>query len=412
MLAEAQAVSAELQKTTVEAKASERSSTDLFQKGSVWKGSRKFPIGGPPVPLELRVTSREGEQFQGRIETQYGNAWDLEGTIRGDKVEWKVTKVVAGKGNGESHTGVLAGNVLTVEFVASKAAADGNRTGTGRLVLNTYGEAVSRDDAQPIAPVESAQSQKMSNVADFDQFLALYERAWKEEQNRLVNAIENRKTLIRKSKLDGDERRRRLDVIEKDLQALNESQTLPSSDDLLDAVVDLIERYHKVVRNLESTREFWSNRAVRLNDKDAIAKLDALEQRLDKIIGGREKFETDSRWSGKRQTETTALQMILTVTNRTGTSFVGRLRQTMGGPGDIMQVEGKLDRNKITFQTAQMLRGKNRKLSFTGYLLSGRIITSVGGINLQGKPANGWMTLWREGEQPKSEGRRRKESSR
>ena len=408
MFSEAEAINSELQKLSAGSKPPEKKPGDLLQKGSVWKGSRKFPHPGPPVPWELHVTSREGQQFTGHIETRYENAWDIAGTVQGDKVEWKVTKVAAGKGAGEPHTGTLAGNVLTVEFVAAKAAADGNRTGTGRLVLNTFGEASSPGTATSSPPPETAQSQKMPDVADFEKFLAQYDRAWDKAQQRLVQAIDNRKTEIIKSKLDGDERRRRVDVIDKDLQALKESERLPNSDDLLDAVVELIEGYQKRIEHLETMRAHWSDRAVKLKDDGAIAKLNAIEKRLDKIIGGRGQFATGSAWSGKRQTSKAALHMNLTVTNRTGTSFVGSLRQSAGGPGNLMKVEGNLDRNKVSFQITEMLRGKNRHLGFKGYLLSDRIITSVEGIQVDGKPATGWMSLWSDGGDNAQVGRRGK----
>ncbi len=73
-----------------------------------------------------------------------------------------------------------------------------------------------------------------------------------------------------------------------------------------------------------------------------------------------------------------------------------------------MKVEGTLDRNKVSFQTTGMLRGKNRKLGFKGYLLSDRIVTSVEGIQVNGKPAMGWMSLWRDSAGKRQAGRRGK----
>jgi hypothetical protein len=369
---------------------------DLLQKGSVWKGSRKFPRGGPPVPLELHITSRVGEQFTGRIHTRYGNKWDIEGTVQDGKVEWHVAKVRAGRARGESHTGVLAGNALTVEFQAARAGADGNRKGTGKLVISTYGEEPSRDEASTPAPVETDHSQKMPDVAGFNDFLDQYDRAWEKARRRLEQAVKNRHSAIRKSDLDGDEKLRRLNVIDQDLQAFKKSETLPNSDDLLDVVVQFIEGYQKSIKNLESTRAYWSDKAVRLRDDAAIQKLNALERRLDKIIGGREQFATGSKWSGRRQTGARALQMVLTVTNRTGASFVGRLRQTMGGPGAMMDIDGQLDGNRIAFRSTQMIRGGNRQLAFDGYLLSDRIIARVDGVAVDGNRATGWMSLWRD----------------
>jgi hypothetical protein len=229
--------------------------------------------------------------------------------------------------------------------------------------------------------------------------------------------MENQKKAIRSSDLDGDEKRQHIDAIDRDLNAFTKDGTLPRSDDVLAAVVPFLASYQKVIENLEAMRRHWSDRAVRLNDRAAIVKLDALEQRLNKIIGGREMFTTGSTWSGTfakhglgprgRKIENLSFEMILKVTNCTGMVFDGELRQAAArAQHSRMAVEGKLDRNRITFGTTHMILGKHRAFTFDGYLLSDRIITNVEGTDVNGHPAIGWMSLWRDGAGPGQRSRR------
>jgi hypothetical protein len=61
-------------------------------------------------------------------------------------------------------------------------------------------------------------------------------------------------------------------------------------------------------------------------------------------------------------------------------------RGLLGFERGRMKNIGKLDRNKISFQTRQMLPGANHRLAFNRYLLSDRIISSVDGITFKSNP--------------------------
>jgi hypothetical protein len=393
-IAEATAVDAEL-KQLVSGRPARNSqtkeATDLLQKGTVWTGYQRYAVGNM-VKYELRVESREGDKFTGAVKRNSNNfEWDAAGTVKDGKIEWKATKKRAG-GSLAPINGFLKGDQIRFSFRGPK----GN-PGSGVLDLVEKTRMVTENltdvDVRPSA--RTPQSEKMPDVAEFEAFLARYDRAWDSARQRLIQAIKNRKLDLEHSSLDGDEKIRRSAVIDKDLAAFSESNVLPNCDDLLDLVVNFLEYYQKNIEPLETTRARWSDKAARLNDETAIAKLKELERQLDTIIGGREQFVAGSKWSGKRQTPAGALQINLTVTDRAGVSFAGELRQSAGGRGVRMKVEGALDRNKISFHTTDMLRGANRTLGFNGYLLSDRIITSVEGITLKGKPASGWISLWR-----------------
>jgi hypothetical protein len=69
---------------------------DALQPGSVWAGTFQFrhPFDGEG-PVELRVTSREGDRFEGDYTTEAGRyAWRVAGTARGGQVQWKFTEVI------------------------------------------------------------------------------------------------------------------------------------------------------------------------------------------------------------------------------------------------------------------------------------------------------------------------------
>jgi len=408
MLSEAEAIDDELKELTAKHQATTDKSdpsADLLQKGTLWKGSKTYP-NGKKADYELQIESRQGTKFTaiGRGNPKY-SVWDIAGTLDDGKIEWSVTKVRSGVG-APPHKGVLAGDIIRFEFMPPSG-----KTATGELKL------VSKADAPPTASNisgeppsdESPQAQKMPNVADFEKFLAMYDRAWDTAQKRLAQAMENEKKAIRSSDWDADEIRQHIDAIDRDLADLKAKETLPRSDYSLAAVVPILADYQKTIENLESTRKHWAKRAVQLNDRGAIAKLDALEQRLNGIIGGREQFTTGSSWSGTfakhglgrkgKKVENVSFKLNLTVTNCTGAAFDGELRQgTGGGQHSKMAVEGKLDRNQIAFGTTQMILGKKRNYAFRGYLLSDRIIAEVNGFDVNGHPAVGWMSLWRSGD--------------
>jgi hypothetical protein len=92
--------------------------SDLVKVGTVWRGDKRYSKGGPAGlhPFELRVTERNGDGFKGII-LEDAMSHDVEGTVSGDKVEWKIKRVRAGVYPGQPQSGTLEGDQMKLHFV-------------------------------------------------------------------------------------------------------------------------------------------------------------------------------------------------------------------------------------------------------------------------------------------------------
>jgi hypothetical protein len=159
--------------------------------------------------------------------------------------------------------------------------------------------------------------------------------------------------------------------------------------------VACVDDYQRVSDQIEGVREHWADRAIRIDDPAAMAKLAAIEKRLNAILVGRDRFTTGSVWAGQLHSDNGAFQLTLTVEDCTGNDFRGELAQRGNiGRQSLMAVVGSFEGNRIAFHTTQMNRGKNRAFEFRGYLLSDRIVTDFQGISVIGNPVSGWVSLW------------------
>mgnify|MGYP000995964807 CR=1 FL=1 len=104
-----------------------------FDVGSVWRGeSRVGPTDGKKTTqqIELSITRRDGETFEGRILYNGRNPAQIEGTITGDKVEWQIRV----KGTlGLPHLGQVKGQRMEVAY---SGPGSGDTTVEGTMVLN------------------------------------------------------------------------------------------------------------------------------------------------------------------------------------------------------------------------------------------------------------------------------------
>jgi hypothetical protein len=243
----------------------------------------------------------------------------------------------------------------------------------------------------------SAQAPNKSSSADqIDAFVAAQEKAMEAAKNRLLAKIDAQDRAVHRSRIEPDEMRRIVSAIADDRQALVDEGRLPTNDELLGATIDFVKECDRISDRVEKFRKQLTARAMRANDPVAMANLSALERRLNAFAVGRDQFTTGSTWAGRRVDPNGAVQLRLKVKDFTGDDFRGELAQTGNfGRADLMEIRGKLRGNRIAFETTGMIRGRNRKLAFQGYLLSNRIVTNITGTSVDGKRVAGWVSLSR-----------------
>ena len=110
---------------------------DPLQKGTVWKGFRMFTRNGPPgeIDFELHVTERVGSKFKGITVSSGENEHEIEGTIRGSKLEWKIVRVRKGTVAGQSHIGENKKGTMDIAF--DGPGAQKPVAGVGKLQLQS-----------------------------------------------------------------------------------------------------------------------------------------------------------------------------------------------------------------------------------------------------------------------------------
>ena len=98
---------------------------DLLPVDSVWVGECSFTPDDPKSwdPALLWVTRREGTSFQGQAETRDGDyAWNVEGTLEGDRIQWKYVAIIREKmptnsvKNGANAKGSCDGKTIEVKY--------------------------------------------------------------------------------------------------------------------------------------------------------------------------------------------------------------------------------------------------------------------------------------------------------
>lgn len=81
--------------------ASSTSQASHLEAGSRWVGQFRFRprADGTPVDLkgavELRVTARSGDHFQGVYRSENRYEWEVDGDVEGDEVHWSFTRAIA-----------------------------------------------------------------------------------------------------------------------------------------------------------------------------------------------------------------------------------------------------------------------------------------------------------------------------
>lgn len=230
-------------------------------------------------------------------------------------------------------------------------------------------------------------------------FFEKTEKASESSRQRLLQSIDNVANSVRRGPYDPQAKRLLLEEIAKDRDAFETMGRLPCCDELLDVTIEYVESSEKIISSIDKFRDKQANLAIKTGDSIAFNNLDALDARLNRVLGGRENFTDGSSWSGSRMGPGGAFRWMLKVDSVAGGQFRGSLRQQ----DSQFAVTGSLQGNNISFITTEVLKGgKNRRgtrqFAVKGYLLSDRIVAEMGGVDVRGRAITGTrISLWRDG---------------
>lgn len=247
--------------------------------------------------------------------------------------------------------------------------------------------------AQPAPSAADAASAREDK--QLAKFVQKQELAFEKAKQLLLSKIDARENLIRDSReLSTDRIRISLKHVAADRKAFEEDDRLPTCDELIGVVIDCLDAFHDVVQPAESYREKMATKAVKSKDDDALARLEKLEKRLAELRLGGDQLKGKSQWKGERHTEKSSMKLHLTIEDREGRHFTGKLVQTgqFGRPSE-MHVAGEITGYAIAFETTGMIQGEHRHFIFEGVVVGDRILASLGGSTVKGEPLSGWVSL-------------------
>jgi hypothetical protein len=97
--------------------------SDSLPSGSVWSGRFRFiPLGTKDGDLSVRISSHEGDRFEGDYMTENGQyEWRIAGTLQGPTIQWEFTEAVRGDGAAAmvgkaTVVGTLEGDTISGHF--------------------------------------------------------------------------------------------------------------------------------------------------------------------------------------------------------------------------------------------------------------------------------------------------------
>lgn len=233
------------------------------------------------------------------------------------------------------------------------------------------------------ATPEKDKAKKNGGISTVEQF----KRALERENKEFLEKMAGFEKKVQRAKIDPEIKLRILDEIAKDREAFSSNGSLPKCDELIAPTLEYLENIHPIITKIEKYRVKQKKETLEKLEAGDLKTLKDLDEKLNKMIPGRDHFSSGSKWHGTRQDPTHAFHWVLTVEEVNGSRFNGKLRQDQA----VFDVEGKIDGIAIQFSTTQVLKGRknyrgDRQFHFAGFLLDDRLMGKMGGQNVNGLP--------------------------
>jgi hypothetical protein len=221
-----------------------------------------------------------------------------------------------------------------------------------------------------------------------------YEKAAVSAKKELVKDMDRAIDAVRKSKADAAVVDRNLKQLKAQKERFEEKDDLPTSDALLGATVEYLDRLRKARAELNKVFKQETEEAKRTKDDERLGQLVKAKAGFDAQLPGRDQFQSKSEWHGTRYGASVAIDAHLVLGKVEGNAFKARYSQDTDSAGKfVMEVDGVLDGNAIDFSTTKMIDGDKRVLKFSGYVFENRLIVRVSGATPKGTPATGIIDL-------------------
>lgn len=216
-------------------------------------------------------------------------------------------------------------------------------------------------------------------------------------RKRLVNQLETEKDKLKKANVNPEAKRALIRAVETEVDEFKRTGMPPDHPNLIGYAVKFGEITSKTIQQAEALRLKVIDTEVRGDSPLSKSELKSLESRLENVLAGAVSWKVNDKWGGKRTYSNGDSQTLeLRIHTVEGNNFAGILAQrSQNGTTDEMNVTGKRVGLQFVMTTTAMKQGKARNLQFSGVAIGNRILAGVSGIASNGKPASGFVKLFK-----------------
>ncbi len=176
--------------------------------------------------------------------------------------------------------------------------------------------------------------------------------------------------------------------------AFDHSGELPTSDEFLAKIEPAIKNFEVILAGIDKCRQVLERKGLSA-DHPEMHRLNTVERKVTRVLGGRNRFVTGARWSGTMDTKVGAVQVELHITKARKLGFEGELIEIgrFGRPARV-KVSGEYQGCQIEMQTGNMIIGEARSRKYSGYVFRDRLSAQVATMDQGSKgPKPGFAKL-------------------
>lgn len=238
-------------------------------------------------------------------------------------------------------------------------------------------------------PAEAAK-RKTTSPAEFeselDDKMTQFKKAHQTARTKFLKKFDVAINAVRKSPGTAQQKIARIEQIEKLKHDFETTGTLPSSDDCLEASIAYCEMTFKATVPL---REFFERELQNaLAEKPLRDRIQGEYETWIAQIPNADALSSVAKWHGHRifRKQGNAVDIHIHINSCEGDSFTGSIWQDVQNvyTKSGMAFEGRYVGNRVQLETTNVLHGKARKWMLTGFVVEGRMILEVTGVDANG----------------------------
>jgi hypothetical protein len=234
--------------------------------------------------------------------------------------------------------------------------------------------------ALPLAPSQPGKEKIETLTKQIEDQKQTFAKKDKKARDLLVQQFDRLEIATRGLKGSPELRASKIATIQEGKKAFVDTNSLPDSDEMLPSLLEYQRLRAGVYAPIAKSYKQLLDLHIKQGNDEEVKRLTGEKESYDKEVRGALQFATNTDWLGRRIDGNNTINCNLHIDKYDSTAFKGTVRQWGPGWTEGWKVEGTLDGMLVSFRLTQMVEGKNRNLSYSGYAFDNRLIVEVATI--------------------------------